>query len=93
MSRERRRKQFERLLTRVYSEGGQSEEANDDRMNSDDLMERVVKRMAAGNASIDITVMDDPANMDGFLALQRALGKHGVNVQEVPSHSDDESEF
>ena len=83
MSKERRRKQFERLLTRVYSEGGQSEEANGDRMNSDEQMERVVKRMAAANSSIDITVLDDPTNMDGFLALQRALGKYGVSIEEV----------
>lgn len=89
MSKERRRKQFGRLLTKLYSDEGCPAEVNKDGIVTDDQVERLVKRMAAGHSSIDVTVLDDPDNMGGLLALQRALRKHGVDITEVPSELED----
>lgn len=91
MSKERRKKQFERFVTTLYARQSVAGNAGGDQSFSRRQVEEMILRMAANNSSIDMEVDDDPANMAGFALFERSLRKFGVIVEEVPVDSNDTS--
>ena len=87
MSKERRKKQFERLVTTLYARQSVAGDAGGDQPFSRRQVGKLIQRMAASNSSIDMEVDDDPANVTGFAILERSLRKFGVIVEEVSGDS------
>jgi hypothetical protein len=89
LSKEPRKKQFERLVTILYARESSAADsvgvrASGDQPIGERWLKKLIQRMAGDNSSIDVTVNDDPVNLDGLGALERLLGKYGVIVEEVP---------
>lgn len=83
LSKERRKKQFERLVMILYARDSTGGGAIGDPPIVERQLKKLIQRLGADNSSVDVTVDDDPASLGGIGSLERSLGKYGVIVEEV----------